>query len=251
VTRPPLLAQLRRVDPQKLDLPSPERSSDEAPVGERRRVIIEPLSSSAVLHVAANMRAEDRREIDACRWVFDPEQIARETFALARFGCVAHADGVPVAVVAAVEYWPGFYTVGMFATDDWPKVALSLTRWARARMSAQLLAAGANRMECRVVQGHETAMRWLESLGAAREAALSDCGRNRESFFLYAWTRKRWEKTHVHSRNVRNLEAAPSATIAARTRAEHGRGPGSGSRGAETGCDRERARRHDPDRRPG
>jgi hypothetical protein len=163
------------------------------------------------------MRAEDRREIEATRWHFDPERLALETLASARFGCCAAHDLEPVAVVAAIEYWPGFYSVGMFATDKWPKVALSLTRWVRQRMSAQLLAAGAHRMECRVIEGHGTAMRWLESLGAVREAALVDCGRNRETFYLYAW-----RLSDVPSRTVQLTETTASAAAAVSAGAERG-----------------------------
>jgi hypothetical protein len=202
---------------------------------------IEPLALEPILHVARNMREEDRREIIATRWMFEPDQIAQETFALARFGCVAHANppspndpsskglwpagrssgfaqaDMPVAVVAAIECWPGFYSVGMFATDAWPEVACSLTRWARRRMAASLLAAGAHRMECRTIEGHETAHRWLERLGAVREAVMPDMGRNRETFYLYAW-----RLSDVSARIVLESQAAAAAPAAAPAGAERG-----------------------------
>lgn len=190
----------------------PERLGPKTP-----RTRIEPLALEPILHVARNMREEDRREITAARWTFDPDQIAQETFALSRFGCVAWHDGVPVAVVATIECWPGFYSVGMFATDAWPEVACSLTRWARKRMAASLLAAGAHRMECRTIEGHEAARRWLERLGAVREAVMPDMGRNRETFYLYAW-----RLSDVPSRIVLESQAAAAAAAAAPSGAERG-----------------------------
>ena len=124
---------------------------------------------------------------------------------------------MPVAVVAAIECWPGFYSVGMFATDAWPEVACSLTRWARRRMAASLLAAGAHRMECRTIEGHETAHRWLERLGAVREAVMPDMGRNRETFYLYAWRLR-----DVPSRIVLESQSAAVAPVAAAAGAERG-----------------------------
>ncbi|MGB8274062.1 MAG: hypothetical protein WCF16_02200, partial [Alphaproteobacteria bacterium] len=45
----------------------------------------------------------------------------------------------------------------------------------------------AHRAECRSIADHHEAHRWLERLGAVREAYLPDCGKNREPFVLFAW----------------------------------------------------------------
>jgi hypothetical protein len=153
---------------------------------------IAPLHGDAVAFVARNMRAQDRAEIFATRFDDDAGRVAAETVAFARFGCVAWSDRggqEPVAVACAIPSWPGVWSVGMYATDRWPEVAQATTRWIKGVLIPDLTAAGAHRAECRSLASHATAHRWLQRLGAAREARLAAYGRNREDFFLYAWTR--------------------------------------------------------------
>lgn len=151
-------------------------------------MIIQPLTWRAILHVALYARESDRREIDACMARYDAATLANTIVSMARFGAVAALDdGTPVAVVSAVEAWPHRYEVGMFATNDWPKVARGLTRWGLRVMKPAMLAGGGHRAECRSVDFHHEAHRWLEHLGFIREAVLPDCGKNRETFFQYAW----------------------------------------------------------------
>lgn len=156
-------------------------------------VTIEPLTELAVARVALSMRPADEREIFATRWAYDPLGVARQIAQFATIGFVACLDRAPVAVVAAMPVAPTVLSVGMFATEDWPKVALSTTRFARQLIRAAVSEGQIHRAECRSIEGHHTAHRWLEMLGAVREAPLPDMGRNRETFFLYAWRRKDFE----------------------------------------------------------
>ncbi|MGE5537323.1 MAG: hypothetical protein ACM30I_01805 [Gemmatimonas sp.] len=149
---------------------------------------LRPLDRDAVAFVAAHMRACDREEIFATRWDDDASAIADETVACARFGVVAWASGAPVAVVCAMPLWPGVWTVAMYATDAWLMVAGAVTRWIRRELMPNVAATGAHRVECRSLASHGTAHRWLERLGGRREATLTDYGRNRECFYVYAWT---------------------------------------------------------------
>ena len=149
---------------------------------------IHPLDADAVTHVCVHMRDTDRAEIFATRYDDDAAAVAAATVALARFGCVAWSDDEPVAVACAMPLWPNVWSVGMYATERWPRVAGATTRWIKRRLIPDLIAAGAHRAECRSLATHAAAHRWLERLGAVREAALADCGRNRETFYLYAWT---------------------------------------------------------------
>ena len=149
---------------------------------------IRPLDTAAVAHVCAHMRALDRAEIVATRADDDAPAVADATMTLARFGGVAWWNDEPVAVACAMPLWPGVWSVGMYATDRWPRVARATTRWIASHLMPDLIAAGAHRAECRSLATHVTAHRWLERLGAMREGTLADCGRNRETFYLYAWT---------------------------------------------------------------
>lgn len=156
-------------------------------------VTIEPLTEISVARVALNMREADADEIFATRWSYDPLDLARQIVQLATIGFVACLDRDPVAVVAATPIAPTTMAVGMFATSLWPKVALSTTRFARRLIQASVTEGQIHRAECRSISGHQQAHDWLELLGAVREAELPDMGRNRETFFLYAWRRRDFE----------------------------------------------------------
>jgi len=136
------------------------------------------------------MRAADAREIYACRWREDPDDVARDAIAIASVGfCAWTPAGVPAAVVAGAELWPGFWQVAMFATEDWDCVAASTTRAIMSAMIPAMLVAGGRRAECRSHVDHEAAHRWLARLGFVAEAKLWDMGKAGEDFILFVWRR--------------------------------------------------------------
>lgn len=152
-------------------------------------LILLPLTTDFVRPVARQMRESDRREIFATRQPDDRELLAHQAAEVSRFGAVFGLDsGEPVAALGAVEQWPGLWTVWMFATAQWPQVALSTTRYVRRILIPQLIGAGAHRAECKTLMGHHTAQRWMELLGAHHEATHPDYGIGRETFFTYAWS---------------------------------------------------------------
>lgn len=166
-------------------------------------MVILPLEWRSVLHVALYIREVDRLELDAGMWAYDAPAVARATVGLSRFGGVAALDdGTPAAVVAAMETTPGVYDVGMYATEDWHKVALGLTRWGLRSLKPAMLAAGGHRAECRSIEWHHEAHRWLELLGFVREAVLPDVGKNRETFIQFAW-----RLSDVHRENSKQAVA--------------------------------------------
>lgn len=141
------------------------------------------------LYVAQRMRAADAREIWATRWNEDPHELARDAVACAPVAWTACKGHVPVACIGAGPLHPGVWRVWMYATDDFPSVGMKVTKFARRVMIPALLHAGAHRAECLSIDGHDQAHRWLEALGAAREATLGGYGRDGEDFHLYAWRR--------------------------------------------------------------
>ena len=149
------------------------------------------------IRVARAMRAGDRREIMALRPAgTDPAAVAAEAVGADGAWCFcARLGGRPVAVIGAVEVRPALWSVYLFATDRWPRVAGAVFRFARRSLIPGLLAAGANRAECRAIAGHAAAHRWLERLGAVHEADMIDCGPGRQTFRLYAWRRRDFGST--------------------------------------------------------
>lgn len=146
------------------------------------------LNEADLLYVADNMRDWDRREVFATRWDDNAAELVDMIMAGGEFGWVAGEDQ-PIAAFGAVPTWQGNWQVWMFATDRWPEVALGVTRFIKKVMIPALEEAGCHRAECRSMEGHEVAHRWLESLGADKESELPNYGRNGETFYLYRWTR--------------------------------------------------------------
>lgn len=140
----------------------------------------------AVLYIAENMREWDRREIYATRWDTDPGSLANAAMAGGAFAWVAGLER-PIAALGAVPCWPGVWSVWMFATNEFDKIGLSLTKHVKRRMMPALRATGGHRAECRSLEDYQVANAWLEHLGATVEAKLKRYGRNGEDFRLYVW----------------------------------------------------------------
>jgi hypothetical protein len=150
-----------------------------------------------VVEIARNMRELDAEEIWPVTSVQTPETLAVATVAGSGLKYVARCGAVPVATWGASEVRPRVASVWMFATDRWPKVALSVTRHINRTVMPILMSAGCVRAECWSHDNHHVAHRWLELLGAVREATVEDYGQNRVPYHCYSWTRTRLEDDDV------------------------------------------------------
>jgi len=165
-------------------------------------MVVLPLTVGAVGQVLYNLRAADRREIEATVHRFDSDALAHATCAC-RLGFVAAAEEplspegyggarlTPVAVLAAGELWPGVWQLGLFATPRWPEVGRGVTRFARRWLKPRLLALGAHRAQAFSIADHDEAQRWMLRLGAHCEATLAGWGKGGEDFKVFVWRRDR------------------------------------------------------------
>lgn len=154
-------------------------------------VRIARLTYDAALYVCLNLRPEDRREIYALRNDDNPVLLAHHVTraaVLSDLAWVATWQGRPAAVLGAYELWPGVFEAFAFGTDDWPHVALALTRHGLRTLGPALRERGAHRFQAHSHADHHEAHRWLQSLGARFEAALPCFGRDGSTYHLYAWT---------------------------------------------------------------
>jgi hypothetical protein len=142
-----------------------------------------------VLQVASNMREWDRREIYATRWNEDPSELVQDCMASGRFAWTAGLDR-PIAAIGATPMHPTLWGVWMFATDNFHQISISLTKFVRRVMMPALVDAGALRAECRSMEGHESAQRWLKVLGARDEGLIPEYGKGGEDFRLFAWRKQ-------------------------------------------------------------
>ena len=143
-------------------------------------------------YILANLRPEDREEIEAVRGVgFDTLRVALQFCQLATT-CGAWIfwrgdTGEPSAVLGAYAMTPVVAGCWAFGTASWPHVVRGVTRHARRVMVPALLKAGFHRAECRALAKREDTRIWLTSLGWKAEAALSEFGIRHEDFTLFAW----------------------------------------------------------------
>lgn len=152
---------------------------------------LEPVTYADAAYISRRLREWDAKEI------LPLVRGGAEDLALlasaSHYGRAALYDNEPVAVFGATETVPAVWQVFMFATDKWPKVALSVTRHIRRVMIPVLYDAGANRAECRSHADYKWAHRWLQTLGARQEAEFKEYGPQRETYLLFAWRRSFYE----------------------------------------------------------
>ena len=155
------------------------------------------LTPDTVAYVVSRMRAADREEIYATRWSDDPARVVADCMALASFSWVAWHDAKPCAVGGAAAVQPGVFSVYLFATDDFPKIALSVTRFARRDgMRALFKSVGARRLQCDSHINHVEAHRWLQGNGFLAEGIRRAYGKDGSDFIHYALCRADWVDKH-------------------------------------------------------
>lgn len=143
----------------------------------------------AVLAVAQNMRPRDLQEFLA---VSPLESDALALSLAATYGdrpdtFCASWRGRPVAIGAMVQHRPGVVTLMFFATPEFPRIALALTRFIKNRLFPAYWANGVHRIECASLDGYAEVHRWIELLGLTREATMRGYGRGGETFLQFAW----------------------------------------------------------------
>lgn len=150
-------------------------------------ITFEPLSYDGVLHVARNLREWDRKEIFACSWHDKPDELAKRCMQLHTFSWLVR-DELPTCVIGGVPMWPNVWSMWMYATDDFPRVATSVSKFAKRVIIPKLWASKAHRLECYSLEGNPS-QTWLEWLGFQRAGVMRNYGKNRETFLHYELVR--------------------------------------------------------------
>lgn len=147
------------------------------------------LTPEDCLYVCQRLRELDRVEVFATMWSDEPADMAAVTMALAGdMAWCASKDGEPVMVLGAAQAWPGFWSVYAFGTDRVPEIGLSVTRFVKKVIFPAMKAAGWRRAECRSMDGHTDAHKWLEALGGQRDPnPITRFGKNGETFHSFVF----------------------------------------------------------------
>lgn len=152
---------------------------------------IDPPDFESVRHIFRNARERDRREISLVCGFWDEDAFAREMvdqwLLRGAWGGV-FSDRDPVAVLTMLRETPRSLQVGMLATDEFPRIAVPVTRYVRRIVDPLVRKAGFTRMECRCWSEHHDARRWLQICGAKQEAEIPGYGANGETFIQFAWS---------------------------------------------------------------
>lgn len=158
------------------------------------KMLISPLNDGDLLYIARNMRQADKEEIYATRWSEDPNRLVDDCMAVASlptsFTAMLGLDR-PIAVLGAVEPWPGVFDVWLFATDEFPRIRFSITKYVRKVFIPALLERGMHRAHCRSIATHTVNHEWLYEMGA-RPDATRPCrawGKDGEDFLMFEWHR--------------------------------------------------------------
>lgn len=167
---------------------------------------------ASLSYIAVNMRQADKDEIYNVCGHNNPFILAQQTLEAARMGSavVAVLHQRPVAVMGFVARHPGVCTAYAYATSDFPRVALSLTKYALRVMKPALLASGFHRLECESRHDHHNAHRWLESMGFRREGILKQYGTDRSDYIKFAATSEECPDNLLHEDAQAQRTAAPA-----------------------------------------
>jgi hypothetical protein len=152
--------------------------------------LIGPLTPFGADYVVHHLNPHDYAEMLATMFMGDIDDVARNVFTAPGFKWEARTPADrPVVIGGAIPMRPGLAVGWLWGTDEWPEVALEVTRFVKRRILPELESRGVHRIECRALAGNEDVIRWLKLIGFHVEAALAQFGQGREDFVLCARTR--------------------------------------------------------------
>ncbi|MER8835250.1 hypothetical protein [Mesorhizobium sp. M0909] len=186
-----------------------------------------PATLRDLSYIAANLRPEDRAEIDCQLDNWSPALLALTS--LQGFAYVAELDGNPEAGFGAAEQRSGLWIAWSWGTRRMRRCVPAITEFFHAVLGPEVAARGAWRVEARALAANGLALRWLARLGATQRCRLPGYGRNGEDFLLYDWTRS----SHFGENHVPFSKAAGAEAVAADT--DHCRQGRAGARSRVTG----------------
>lgn len=153
---------------------------------------IEPATRQDVFDVALNMRNRDFDEFSAVSFCETRAELAASLSE--RYGdrgdvMCGWFDGVPTCIGGTVEGRPNVVTLLFFATDEFPKIALPITRWITKQLFPRLRQSGVHRIEAVSLDGYEQTHDWLRTLGLSPEAGpMHGYGKAGEAYVQFAWS---------------------------------------------------------------
>lgn len=137
--------------------------------------------------VAANMRPEDRAEIDCQHSEWTPAGLA--ALHLRDHSYVGLIDGNPEAAFGAGRVFDHLWIAWSWMSRKGWRAVPRITAFVREVMVPAIYEAGGMRVEARALATNTSARRWLKKLGATERCELPCYGRGGETFILFDWVR--------------------------------------------------------------
>lgn len=150
--------------------------------------MINEATREQIIFVAEQMRERDYLEINA---LYDSGSRAELAQMIAdRYDRNSDvlcwtSNGEPVCIGGALQTRPNAVSLLFFATDEFPRIAVSVTRFIK-KLFREYEKSGVHRIEAISLEGYQHAHRWLSILGLRRETGpLINFGKGGETFIQF------------------------------------------------------------------
>jgi hypothetical protein len=151
------------------------------------RTQIETATLRDLSYIAANLRPDDRRELEAQMPGASPVDIA--IIHLPAMSFIVELDGNPEMAFGAVEQRTGLWCAWSWGTRSASRCMPAFVRFFHDHVRPAVLRAGAHRVEARALADNVDGQRTLIRLGATRRCILPGYGVHGQEYILYDWTR--------------------------------------------------------------
>jgi hypothetical protein len=144
-----------------------------------------------VYYVSLKMRERDFKELSAVNFDMTREELASSL--AERFGSFPFAfsfclDDEPVCIWVGITTHPGVWSIGLWATPKFPKIAKFVTKMCVTHIFQAIMETGCHRIECKSIVGYNAVHKWLLFLGFRQsEHKLEKYGKNGEDFLIFEW----------------------------------------------------------------
>ena len=139
-------------------------------------------------YIAANLRPDDRAEVDCQLDEWTPASLAFQALH-AGPSYVAELNGNPEAAFGAGEIRLGLWIAWSWGTSRMARCVPRITKFVHDVLIPDIARRGGRRTEARALASNDMAVRWLRRLGATEQCLLPAYGKNGEDFILFDWTR--------------------------------------------------------------
>ncbi len=155
------------------------------------QVEIRPGTLRDLCFIAANIRDQDRREIEATALVSSMTEAAFLSWHTSGpewswtvwLGDQPHG-AFGVSYISPMQ--PHLRSAWAWGTNRFKRCVPAITRFCLAEWPARLIGEGVTRVEIRSLKDHDIAHRWLKGMGARHEGLMTGYGTQGEDFELWA-----------------------------------------------------------------